>query len=133
MVVNDKITTVFNTFCSSYRIKVQDGWLGVFYLMKRRYFGLNRWKKNGLFSTYYVDQDHRCTKLLICAHVSGADIIFEEKHAGAYHLFGGGVIHKTHFVFQIHIHETHVFTIKSKTLAHQIPAIIYHMTAVSSY
>ena len=43
------------------------------------------------------------------------------------------VIHKTHFMFQIHIHETHVFTIKSKTLAHQIPTIIYHMTAVSSY
>ena len=41
---------------------------------------------------------------------SGADIIFEEKYAGAYHLFGGGVIHKTHFMFQIHMHETHVFT-----------------------
>ena len=32
MVFNDKITTLFNTFCSSYRIKVQDRWLGVFFL-----------------------------------------------------------------------------------------------------
>ena len=89
--------------------------------------------KIGLFSTYNVDQDHRCADLLIGAHVQGADIIFEEKHAGAYHLFGGGVIHKTHFMFQNRIVETLVFIIKSKISSHQIHTIIYHVTAVSSY
>ena len=44
----------------------------------------------GLFSTYYEDQGNRCPTLLMCLNVPGADDVFEETHAGAYHLFGGG-------------------------------------------
>ena len=62
----------------------------------------------------------------MCSNVPGADDVFEEKHAGAYHLFGGGLIHKMHFMFQIL--KTHVRMTKSRTPSLQIHTIVYHMT-----
>ena len=43
-------------------------------------------------------------------------IIFRRDARGAYHLFGGGVIHKTRFMFQRYVSWTHVRMIEFHTL-----------------